>query len=60
MSCSAGEHSGRMQASVAGSWRRAERKAAARTARAEASLTRTEQQIHQLADETRHDLNGSV
>ncbi|HEY6788958.1 MAG TPA: hypothetical protein VI365_16760 [Trebonia sp.] len=35
---------------------RAERRAAARTAQAEANLTRTEQQIHQLADEVRHDL----
>jgi len=39
---------------------RAERRAAARTAQAEASLTRTEQQIHQLADEARHHLNGSA
>ena len=39
---------------------RAERRAAARTAQAEANLTRTEQQIHQLADEVRHDLKGSA
>ncbi len=37
---------------------RAERRAAARTAQAEANLTRTEQQIHQLADEARRDLKG--
>jgi hypothetical protein len=35
---------------------RAERRAAERTAQAEASLTRTEQQIHDLADEVRRDL----
>jgi hypothetical protein len=39
---------------------RAEQRAAARTARAEASLTRTEEQIHRLADEVRHDLKGSA
>jgi hypothetical protein len=38
---------------------RAERQAAERTARAEASLTQTEQQIHQLADEVRRDLRSS-
>lgn len=37
---------------------RAERRAAERTARAEATLTRTEQQIHDLADEVRRDLRG--
>jgi hypothetical protein len=36
--------------------RRAERLAAARTARAEATLARTEQQIHDLADGVRRDL----
>lgn len=35
---------------------RAERRAAERTAQAEASLTRTEQQIHDLADEVRRDM----
>ena len=35
---------------------RAERRAAERTAQAEASLNRTEQQIHDLADEVRRDL----
>jgi hypothetical protein len=39
---------------------RRERRAAERTAQAEASLTRTEQQIHELADEVRRDLNGSA
>jgi hypothetical protein len=39
---------------------RAERRAAARTTQAEANLARTEQQIHQLADEVRHDLKGSA
>jgi hypothetical protein len=38
------------------SW--AERRAAARTARAEAKLTQTEQQIHELADGVRRDLRG--
>jgi hypothetical protein len=38
---------------------RAERRAAERTARAEATLTRTEQQIHDLANEVRRDLKGS-
>ena len=33
-----------------------ERRAAERTARAEASLTATEQKIHQIADEVRSDL----
>jgi hypothetical protein len=37
---------------------RAERRAAERTERAEATLTRTEQQIHDLADEVRRDLRG--
>ena len=37
----------------------AERWAAERTARAEAKLTQTEQQIHNLADEVRRDLKGS-
>ena len=36
-----------------------ERRAAERTARAEASLVKTEQKIHQIADEVRHDLKGS-
>jgi hypothetical protein len=39
-------------------WR--ERKAAERTARAEASLVETEQKIHQIADEARQDLRGSA
>jgi hypothetical protein len=37
-------------------WR--ERRAAERTARAEASLVETEQKIHQIADEVRSDLRG--
>jgi hypothetical protein len=37
-------------------WR--ERRAADRTARAEASLVETEQKIHQIADEIRGDLKG--
>jgi hypothetical protein len=36
-----------------------ERRAAQRTARAEATLLETEQQIHQLADEVRSDLKNS-
>jgi hypothetical protein len=39
---------------------RGERRAAERTAQAEATLMRTEQQIHELADEVRRDLNGSA
>jgi hypothetical protein len=39
---------------------RAERRAAERTARADAMLARTEQEIHELADEVRRDLNGSA
>lgn len=39
---------------------RAERRAAERTAQADAVLARTEQQIHELADEVRRDLNGSA
>lgn len=39
-------------------WR--ERKAAERTARAEATLVETEQKIHQIADEVRGDLRGSA
>ena len=35
---------------------RSERRAAARTARAEANLVSTEQQIHDLVDEIRRDL----
>jgi hypothetical protein len=38
------------------SW--AERRAAERTERAEATLTQTEQQIHDLANEVRRDLRG--
>ncbi|HJY61717.1 MAG TPA: hypothetical protein VJ418_35495 [Streptosporangiaceae bacterium] len=38
-------------------WR--ERQAAERTARAEASLSETEQKIHQIAAEVRNDLKGS-
>lgn len=37
---------------------RSERRAAARTARAEANLVSTEQQIHDLVDEVRRDLKG--
>jgi hypothetical protein len=37
-----------------------ERRAAARTARAEAALLETEQRIHQMADEVRSDLKGSA
>ena len=37
-----------------------ERRAAERTARAEASLVETEQKIHQSADEVRSDLKGSA
>jgi hypothetical protein len=36
-----------------------ERKAAERTARAEATLVETEQKIHQIADEVRSDIRGS-
>ena len=39
---------------------RSERRAAARTARAEANLVSTEQQIHDLVDEIRRDLKGSA
>jgi hypothetical protein len=38
-------------------WR--ERRAAERTAKAEATLRATEQKIHQIADEIRADLKGS-
>jgi hypothetical protein len=37
-----------------------EQRAAERTARAEATLTETEQQIHDLADEGRRDLKASA
>jgi hypothetical protein len=37
-----------------------ERRAAERTARAEAGLVETEQKIHQIADEARRDLKGSA
>jgi hypothetical protein len=37
---------------------RAERQAAERTAQAEASLTQTEQKIHELANEVRRDLKS--
>lgn len=37
-----------------------ERRAAERTARAEATLIQTEQKIHQIADEARSDLKGSA
>jgi hypothetical protein len=37
---------------------RSERRAAERTARAEANLVSTEQEIHDLADEIRRDLKG--
>jgi hypothetical protein len=39
-------------------WR--ERRAAERTARAEARLRKTEEKIHEIADEARSDLHGSV
>jgi hypothetical protein len=39
---------------------RQERQAADRTARAEAALVETEQRIHQIADEVRHDLKRST
>ena len=39
---------------------RAERRAAERTAQAEAKLEQTEQRIHDLADEVRGDLGGSA
>jgi len=39
---------------------RGERRAAARTAKAEAALQETEQRIHQLADQTRDELRGSA
>ena len=39
---------------------RSERRAAERTAQAEATLAQTEQQIHDLADEVRRDLKGSA
>jgi hypothetical protein len=39
---------------------RQERRAAERTARAEAALVQTEQRIHQIADEVRSDLKGSA
>ena len=37
-----------------------ERRAAARTAKAETALQETEQRIHQLADQARDDLKGSA
>ncbi len=37
-----------------------ERRAAERTARAEASLVETEQKIHQIADDVRGDIKGSA
>lgn len=37
-----------------------ERRAAERTARAEAALVQTEQRIHQIADEVRGDLKRSA
>ena len=39
---------------------RGERRAAERTAQAEATLAQTEQQIHDLAGEVRRDLKGSA
>ena len=53
----------RKTSQVAGAGRkpnRSERRAAARTARAEANLVSTEQQIHDLVDEIRRDLKGSA
>ena len=37
-----------------------ERRAAERTAKAEATLVETEQKIHQIADEVRSDIKGSA
>ncbi|HEY5399418.1 MAG TPA: hypothetical protein VIL16_28950 [Trebonia sp.] len=37
-----------------------ERRAAARTAKAEAALDETENKIHELADQVRDDLKGSA
>ena len=37
-----------------------ERKAAERTARAEASLVATEQKIHEIADDVRSDIRGTA
>jgi hypothetical protein len=37
-----------------------ERRAAERTARAEATLVETEQKIHEIADQARSDLHGSA
>jgi hypothetical protein len=37
-----------------------ERRAAERTARAEATLVETEQKIHQIADDVRSDIKGSA
>ena len=37
-----------------------ERRAAERTARAEATLVETEHKIHQIADEVRSDIKGSA
>ena len=37
-----------------------ERRAAERTAKAEASLVETEQKIHQIADDVRSDIKGSA
>jgi hypothetical protein len=48
------KHAGRR--TPAPTWR--ERKAAERTAKAEATLQETEQKIHQIADEVRADLKG--
>jgi hypothetical protein len=45
------------RADVKPTWR--ERRAAERTARAEASLRETEQKIHMIAAEVRGDLKGS-
>jgi hypothetical protein len=39
---------------------RAERRAAERTARADATLGRTEQRIHDFASDVRRDLKGSA
>ena len=45
-------------ASAKPTWR--ERRAAERTAKAEASLQETEQKIHEVADQIRSDLRGSA
>jgi hypothetical protein len=50
--------SGRTKVNRKPTWR--ERRAAERTAKAEARLQETEQKIHQLADEVRDDIHKST